>query len=459
MKKILYIILFLMLFSGLFAVEDGTGNDIVRNSSVSTTTYRGTTDITLSNTSGSLYITDINNTNKLLLDPNLILVYEDFDFGTQGSSGIDISNGKVFALTNRTILPFQTLIMPSTDNSIITKGTIAMINSGQEYLFKSSETFTGAVIFDQIILASAGDFGAGLGTCFDIRISTPNFNPFSTLLLNDTVFSDFDDIGTIEGLGSVGFHFLNVLGCKDGLKFINISSLDLLAVNFVDGVGAGNSCIDMSTGTAQVVCNFNTISANATDDSYAFNIHPDDNGYDPNFRATLIGNVVNSTNTFAPGSIDQTDPRVQFVGNVGIPDSTAFTSMYYTGLSSDTTASGTPINFVTEWQEDKLERFISVSTGTITYTGLEDVSVLVELDLTISVSTSSSWTFYIYKNDIQVANFPYSFDITIQLVDDKFHIFPGARIDLSTNDYLEIRVSGDGGTLTTYDGKGVIQKL
>jgi len=468
MKKYLLSLLFIvLLFSNLLAVQDGTGNDVV-----DITKYSGTPVNYIRNNGGFLESL-FNGTyrNIGMQPPNLVYVFDNSDLPEAIGGVIDLVDniryifprGEQITITDKLKLGEGTYIEHasiSTNSSIeFANGTLSLLTQIQD----SSLIYTGTGSF-----LSTADTGAQIirllrsritctnGVIFDLSTTIPS----GIFIFDQSSILAAEDIGTIEGMGFVSSisRFINF---GDGLKLVNnYQGIDINTLQMQQGLNNSIKHIDIS-GTCQQLSIRNFLGKPKSNEKI-FYLNPNlayESIVVANCPIDLSESGVDNTNIFDTGSLDNTSIGVKFTGNVNIPDSKKFVSMYYVGLSSVTTSNPTPQNFVTTWQENNLERFTSVSTGTVTYIGVENINVIVSLDLTISVAAASSWSFYLYKNGVQISNFPYNFDITIQLAGNKIHVFPKANVNLKTGDYLEIRLSGNNSTLTTYDGQGYIWQL
>lgn len=316
---------------------------------------------------------------------NTFLIEQESDFPVQDATTITL-NTWIYNL-NAAIVTGKRFIIP--DGSVVTLSWSDPFIAGITYTW-TWDMFTWA---DFLSLTHHLIFlSCPLWKLFNITNATPKL---SQIFIDNTVYTDISDIGVTKNIDIVAwlFNAFQDIGqwfVFDSVRLINFSQVQLnwwknevWAVMFtfkwtIDWIALSN--IDYKPKSNEFI--FDIKSSLVID------------------WGTITSQVFNSSlwgGLFATGSKDQTDIKLNFQANLGMPKSIVFgnmtipstetvtiTTLWVPVIINDTNTGGTDI-----WSELwKSSRFtFSSSNGRYTYTGLEDVNVTV----TMSSSIEKVW--------------------------------------------------------------------
>ncbi len=194
----------------------------------------------------------------------------------------------------------------------------------------------------------------------------------------------FGSIGTVEGV-ILNQENVAFIACGAGVTYNDMGLIQVAETNFI--FQSGNHIT--VTGDNPFVI-FNAVAATPSTGDAIFNFDPALTTGSLEVTSTLFittggGDFLDS------GSLDQTDPRFRFVNNNFFPDSNHIGSIGFEGSTQVTaiTTLNTYTDITGTFVDNELERFTR-SGDTVTYTGLEDIKALAEIDITASRDSPAS---------------------------------------------------------------------
>lgn len=300
------------------------------------------------------------------------------------------------------------------------------------------------------------------GEIFDWDNSTPTVSLSQNIILsNDLAFAQSPGLGTIKG-ANVVFNTNFIVGISTGLNYIGTSLDNTFALINVKSFNWNSSTQTMFNASGLIgEFQFSSVSAVPNAGQSVLYLDPDLPyrnvlGVGINFNDTYGGTF------FAPNSLDYSDPGVIFKANNRIKESKAIIDCYYTNLSSVTIVPSINVStpLITTWKfEENPQRFIGVSTGTVIYSGLNDVDIdlLAAIQLDPDSGAATTWTLYFYKNGIKLSNYPSTRTIAGGAIET---MIVRAPVVASTGDYFELWIEKNAGTgnISTSQGQGSISE-
>ena len=156
---------------------------------------------------------------------------------------------------------------------------------------------------------------------------------------------------------------------------------------------------------------------------------------------------MNVLGAFTPSSnIFSSDIRWEFYGSNVISDSrnTSYITMA-TNATETAVQDGTPVKFAGTFTDQSSNRFTNDATGRATYVGVKDITATVSVSFSFTKAGSGvdSYIFYIAKNGSVITHASKSVSAGTT---DAPSITTLSEVSLSTNDYLEVFVEGNGTT-------------
>ena len=283
-------------------------------------------------------------------------------------------------------------------------------------------------------------------TAGGLQMSTENMIPSG----GDTMF-DFTELSTPLNLFNT--HHFTIFGSggvygagedKTIVSFADAGGGQVTVTSSNHGIPNGNF-VDI-TGTTNYNGNFAI--SNATTNT---------------FEITDTFVINDATGTINATVVNQTSPLIEALGarGTGNPDSTAQASLSLTGnaLATVISVAGTPVKINAVWILNGDERFVTDTTGRLTYTGLEDVPFDIHVVPFYGPSTggTTNVSSYIAKNGTPITD---TRGRTSSSSSDKTQSTSLALITLSTGDFIEGFVANDDGTtnIDVEDCKIIISK-
>lgn len=170
-----------------------------------------------------------------------------------------------------------------------------------------------------------------------------------------------------------------------------------------------------------------------------------------NMAAGSLGTIFNTRFAGAGtplNNITTSDALWQFFGNDDIGDtkSDGLLSMQSNATETVITVATTPVLVAGTWVIEKISQFEGTTAGRLTYKGSKIASLSVTISLTgAPVSgTNKTITYHLFHNGIEITNASQS--NIIDSTDPKNTTLPW-QLDLDTDDYVEVFVSNDTGTI------------
>lgn len=286
------------------------------------------------------------------------------------------------------------------------------------------------------VVASAGQ----VFTCSNAVLS-------KILVVQNTIFASCASIGSITGFELVNFNFNKFQSCTTGLTVNGVNSCILLD-NYFDSTNTGTFLL-FSGGTFDNII----VSRNYID------VPLGSVGIDMPTATITITEFASYTSNILEGAgtiyqnFTHTDARVDVKANIGIPDTVAMGTMYWT---ANTTAMAT--YGLNTWGKItggtslalNLARFTHVSPNKLTYAGIGTKDFHVSVDLAAYYNTGGA-----FKAEIGIA-------VNGSVVTGSSNAFsiygnPGDEpcstnvdLTLSTNDYVEIFINDRTGAAGNY---------
>lgn len=252
--------------------------------------------------------------------------------------------GKITLLPNikyeiiNTFVKTNEWVFPANGNIVITSvgevvGVAQLINVGSNNCFSSTDIGTGQILIKGIQVIGNDGVGGIAGTGIDI--DTTDVTGVSAIIFDQVAFINFDKLGDIKRVPTALSNF-NCIIYNNGLTIDSVPEFFFIDSAFrgspLGGV-IGNIHLTLK-GTIPVISavtgGFMTIRSNET----GFDIQ--DSLIIPvaQFTGFIVSNIGGSL--FLPGSKDQTDPEIKFLGCGDVPDSTSKAKLVGSGNTNTT---------------------------------------------------------------------------------------------------------------------------
>lgn len=164
-----------------------------------------------------------------------------------------------------------------------------------------------------------------------------------------------------------------------------------------------------------------------------------------NLSANGLGTIFNcqqlGSSTFLGPNISSYDDRWEMLSNPTIVDSMDLALAHHTGGSITITGTNVPVLVGATWVSDDMHRFTHNANGQWTYNG-KGTHVSITFSISgAAASVSDTYTFYLYKNGVQ---------ITASAISRQFTTSVGSlalvwSLQLAKNDYIELWVEDNTG--------------
>ena len=223
------------------------------------------------------------------------------------------------------------------------------------------------------------------------------------LALHDSVINA-DILGTIDGVRGLNFENMQFIAATNGFLFGGSNGI-ILVGPMLSAISAG-TLLDLGTAT------FDGVSINSSFTTLnGASVFLDGAASSANINAGDLG-VLHNCRFFGTGTILQTittaDNRWEFFLNDKIEDSTRDCMMSQIANATNTviTTINTPVKLLGTWALEHADHFTTDTAGRMTYTGLKDVEVNIDMSfLGAAVSGGSkSFAFYAALNGSIITN-------------------------------------------------------
>ena len=356
-----------------------------------------------------------------------ILVYTESDLPTPSAG--------VITLVANTHYLFQNDV--STANRIV-MGENTIIAAADDTLI--TFTYTGTSNFitsvDKNFVIKDISLAAATGTMFDVS-STTGAHRMLTFNMGVTGLNG----GTFDNLQVLFIIRSESTFTGDGYNFTNnfdVVRLDTFAMSIASGSGDG---IDLGTATFSIIALENGF-FNINSTGYAINgalasANINSGGLGTITRCSQVG-----TATFL-NNLSPYDDLWEMSGNLGIANSDNITLVTHGGATIDITGALTPVIIGATWTDQISHRFTVTSGGRFTYSG-NGTSVNVTASITgqRGASGTDTYSFYLYKNGVQVS----ASQVSRSFTNADGNVSFVWSLSLIATDYLELWVSNDTGT-------------
>jgi hypothetical protein len=225
-----------------------------------------------------------------------------------------------------------------------------------------------------------------------------------SFVLCDVISSSYTNVGTFHTASSGLIDRCSFVGGVNGVTFTGTGVAGNIALQNARFVNFTGTAVDLGSSVLDTF-SMNTVIFSGLGGSTSFS------GLASSGNVTTRGKVVHCTFNGAGTHISTIDPldlKWGFFDNVNIPDSRADAQGIVKGNIVLTTFAGTStdgtnavkVNIGTGFVPDIQDRFTIDNTGTITYIGLEDINVFIDITIfgTIAGGAARQYQYYIAKN-------------------------------------------------------------
>lgn len=373
---------------------------------------------------------------------NTVVVNSEADFPTAAGGVITLADNTCYML-----------------GAAITTANRFQLGSGTEVMglsYSATLTYTGSG--NMFTAATAGSFLLN-----NARFSCPSASFISgsptvagvdQANLRDIFVENCTSLGSLGNYQSIVFRTVGALNCIDGLTVTGTNLLfDWFQVGLVTPGTAAFTGLDFGT-SVNTVISIDKYQAFATATG---GIGITGAAAGGNLASGSVGEVANSNfiNTTALSVISEDDEEWKFINNNGIPDTNpeAFVTMNGNSTATTISVAGTPVKVAGTFTEQSSSHFTTDATGRITYTGLSDLSVIVDVVLSSQIgSGTDDASVLVALNGTAIANSAQQQELT---AGDPRTMITIWEFTLSTNDYVEVFIQNDDTTanITVVDAK------
>lgn len=348
------------------------------------------------------------------------------------SSAVSTSNR--FILGNNNLITANNLFSP-----ILTSTT-------------SGSMFTGV---DKNFIISDISIDCPNGKVFDL--SSPSFPNGNEFFIENLTILNCASVGTFNNLRTVDVDNFLAGNATQGINIIG-AQWSFFAFDKTVFLSTSNTFIGFDFGVSvhdKVEINRTTITAPAG--AIGIKGAASSANISPNKIASVITGDYGGGLTPLSG-ITSNDIRWEFIGNAGIPDSVCDALMAFNGNSAETIISfiNTPVKVIAAWVVESSNRFTLTTDGRATYNGERDLSIPIDvaIDLKSASGGSINVSAYIALNGSVIAA-----SKTPMVVSSSTIAFANIPWQLSTsqNDFIEVYVENNSGTINLIAGHAVMR--
>jgi hypothetical protein len=349
------------------------------------------------------------------------------DFPTPSGDVITLENKEY--ILNNPITSDKRFELP-TDASVRFRVVGAL---GNVYTYTGTDTlFSGADILALEFVSWV--FVAPSGNIFSIDSTDPN----SYLFINQGVFSNVECIGTVNT--TAFFCFQTTLDTiNSGITLNDNAAVKIGGVNNFLWNNAADTNYFSFTGT-QGQINITDVTSIPQSNESIFNI-PTTTTLNASIAMIGVGYLDAGGNLFNTSGIDKTNININLFGSPPVADSTTKSKIYFSDNSTDTVIEDTSVakKVNATWLScDTCERVTADSTGTLTYEGIESITVKMQCNLFVEPALGSAKLIAAYLAKTSSAKSTVTFNNTANTVNRDAH---------GLSNGTSIRLSNTGGAL------------